>query len=44
MSWRRLLSIGVSQRKIAKQFGVHQTGSGDIKNNKIWRHVPVEPN
>jgi hypothetical protein len=28
-----------SQRKLAKEFKVHQTIIGDIVNNQIWKHI-----
>lgn len=37
---RKLSADGVSQRKIAKQFGVNQTGISAIVTRKRWSHVP----
>jgi predicted XRE-type DNA-binding protein len=36
---RRLLADGVSQRKIATQFGVHQSNISLIKTSKAWAEV-----
>ena len=36
---RRLCADGVSQSKIARQFGVDQSHISDIKNRLRWRHV-----
>lgn len=37
---RRRLSLGETQRSIAKAFGIHQTTVRDIKSRHIWAHVP----
>jgi hypothetical protein len=39
---RQALKQGVPQRKIARQFGVHQAVISGIKTGKLWKHVPLE--
>src|SRR5258708_37957730 len=36
---KRLLALGVSQRKIAKLFGISQTNVGHINRGETWAHV-----
>ena len=36
---RRLLESGISQYKIAKQFGIAQTSVSGIKNGRYWKHI-----
>ena len=36
---RKLLSAGLSQRKIASLFGINQTTVGRINRGETWRHV-----
>ena len=37
---RSLLAFGVSQRQVAKMFGVHNTTIHGIDHNKYWSHIP----
>lgn len=36
---RRYAGEGISQRKLAREFGLHQTHIGDIVNRKCWAHI-----
>jgi hypothetical protein len=36
---RQLLSMGITQDRIAEQFGVSQLTISNIKTNKLWSHV-----
>lgn len=36
---RNLLKTGISQSKIAKQFGISQTGVSGIKIGRYWKHI-----
>jgi hypothetical protein len=39
---RKLLSMGITQTRIAKQFGVAQRTISRIKSKKAWSHVQVK--